>query len=55
MIMFKETVILSNHDNVGDLQHTSSMPMTDEVYQQIDYLAQHHLFDPNYGMKKVCK
>jgi hypothetical protein len=52
MIMFKETVILSNHDTAGDLQCTSSICMTDEVHQQIDYLVQHHLFEPNYGAKE---
>jgi hypothetical protein len=42
--LLKETVIPSNHNIAGDLQH-------DEVHQLIDYLAQHHLFDPNYGAK----
>jgi hypothetical protein len=39
MIMFKESVILSNDDNAGDLQHTSSIHMSDRVHQQIDYMA----------------
>jgi hypothetical protein len=54
MIMFKGTVILPNHDTTGDLQHTSSIHLTDEVHQQIDCLVQGHLFEPNYGAKKVC-
>jgi hypothetical protein len=54
MIMLKETVLPSNHDTAGDLQHSSSICMTDEVHQWIDYLVQPHLFEPNYGTKKVC-
>jgi hypothetical protein len=39
MILFKETVMPSNHDNAADLKHTNSIRMTDEVNQRIDYLA----------------
>jgi hypothetical protein len=55
MIVFKETVVPSNHDEVVDLKHLKSIHITDEVHKQIDYLSQCHLFEPNYSAKKVCK
>jgi hypothetical protein len=54
MIVFKETLVPSNHYEVVDLKHSKSICITNEVHQQIDYLAKHHLFEPNYGVKKVC-
>jgi hypothetical protein len=55
MIVFKETVVPLNHDEAVDFKHSKSICITDEVHLQIDYLAQHHLFEPNCDAKKVCR
>jgi hypothetical protein len=48
MIVFKETLVLSNHNEAVDLKTSTSIPITNEVHQWIDYLEKHHLFDQNY-------
>jgi hypothetical protein len=54
MILFKDNIIPLTHDTSSDQERSSSVHMTDEVHQWLDYLVQRHLFDPNYGAKKVC-
>jgi hypothetical protein len=53
-ILFKETLLPPSHDESVGLKRSASICITNEVHQRIDYLAKHHLFDPNYGAKKVC-
>jgi hypothetical protein len=53
MIQFKESPLPSSHDSTSDQKLPTSLRMTDEVHCWLDYLAHHHLFDPNYGAKKV--
>jgi hypothetical protein len=53
-ILFKETLLPPSHDESVGLKRSASIRITNEVHQRIDYLAKHHLFDPNYGTKKVC-
>jgi hypothetical protein len=53
MILFKESSLPASHDSSIDQKPPTSLHMTDEVHHWLDYLAHHHLFDPNYGTKKV--
>ncbi len=53
-ILFKETLLPPSHDESVGLKRSASICITNEVHQQIDYLAKRHLFVPNYGAKKVC-
>ncbi len=54
MIVFKETLGLSNHYETVDLKKSTFICITNEVHQQINFLTKHHLFESNYGAKKVC-
>ena len=53
-ILFKETMLPPSHDDSVGLKRSASIRITNEVHERIDYLAKRHLFDPNYGAKKVC-
>jgi hypothetical protein len=53
MIQFKESPLPSSNDSTSDQKLPTSLRMTDEVHRWLDYLAHRHLFDPNYGAKKV--
>ncbi len=44
MILFKESLLPASHDSSIDQK---------PVHRWLDYLAHRHLFDPNYGAKKV--
>jgi hypothetical protein len=53
MILFKESSLPASHDSSSDQKPPTSLCMTDEVHRWLDYLAHRHLFDPNYGAKKI--
>jgi hypothetical protein len=53
-ILFKETLLPPSHDEAVGLKRSQSICITNEVHQRIDFLVKRHLFDPNYGTKKVC-
>ncbi len=55
MILFKESSLPASHDSSSDMKPPSSLRVTDEVHRWLDYLAHRHLFDPNYGVKKVVR
>jgi hypothetical protein len=39
MIVFKETLVPSNHNEAVNLKMSTSIHITNEVHQRIDYLA----------------
>jgi hypothetical protein len=50
------TLLPPTHDESVGLKRSASasIRITNDVHQRIDFLAKRHLFDPNYGTKKVC-
>jgi hypothetical protein len=50
MIVFKESLVPSNHDEAVDLKKSTSISIINEVH----HLEKHHHFDSNSDTKKVC-